>query len=77
METVSSTEAKNQLNRLLAEVKAGQSFTITNHGVPVAHLVPIETVPRRFGQLPNLVVPSDFDDPLPASELSAWEDDGS
>lgn len=73
MNTISSTEAKNQLNRLLAEVKAGQSFTITSHGQPVARLVPVTAVPRRFGQLPNLVIPSNFDDPLPASELAAWE----
>jgi prevent-host-death family protein len=74
METITSTEAKNQLNRLLADVKAGRSFTITNHGQPVAQLVPITAVPRRFGQLPNLVVPKNFDDPLPAAELATWED---
>lgn len=75
METVSSTAAKNQLNRLLADVKAGQSFIITNHGQPVARLVPITVAPRRFGQLPKLVVPKDFDDPMPAEELAAWEGD--
>ncbi len=74
METISSTDAKNQLNRLLNDVKAGASFTITSHGQPVAQLVPISAVPRRFGQLPSLVVPSDFDDALPAAELAAWED---
>ncbi|KLO30525.1 prevent-host-death protein [Mycolicibacter heraklionensis] len=74
METISSTDAKNQLNRLLNDVKAGASFTITNHGQPVAQLIPITAVPRRFGQLPRLVVPDDFDDALPAAELAAWED---
>lgn len=74
METISSTDAKNQLNRLLNDVKAGASFTITNHGQPVAQLVPVTAVPRRFGQLPNLVVPSDFDDALPVTELAAWEE---
>lgn len=73
MEKISSTEAKNQLNRLLNEVRAGASFTITSHNQPVARLVPITPVPRRFGQMPNLVVPNDFDEPLPASELAAWE----
>ena len=73
METISSTDAKNQLNRLLAAVKAGASFTITSHGKSVARLVPVTAVPRRFGQLPNLVVPDDFDDGLPATELAAWE----
>jgi prevent-host-death family protein len=70
---VTSTEAKNQLNRLLADVKAGGSFIITNHGEPVAQLVPINAMPRRFGQLSNLLVPSDFDDPLPDDELAAWD----
>lgn len=74
VETISSTDAKNQLNRLLNDVKAGASFTITSHGTPVARLVPITAVPRRFGQLSNLVVPEDFDDALPATELAAWED---
>lgn len=73
VETISSTDAKNQLNRLLADVKAGASFTITSHGQPVAQLVPITVAPRRFGQLPSLVVPDDFDDALPESELAPWE----
>lgn len=29
--------------------------------------------PRRFGQLPDLAVPDDFDDPLPETELATWE----
>ena len=76
MAVVTSTEAKNRLNALLAEVeRTGEAVTITNHGRPVAMLVPIQPVPRRFGQLPNLVVPDNFDDPLPDSELAAWEGD--
>lgn len=75
IEKVSSTEAKNQLNRLLADVKAGSSFIITSHGAPVARLIPVVAVPRRFGQLPNLLVPSGFDDALPDDELAAWEGD--
>ena len=72
--TVTSTEAKNRLNALLAAIeRTGQSVTITNHGRPVAKLVPVQPVPRRFGQLPTLVVPSDFDEPLPESELARWE----
>jgi prevent-host-death family protein len=72
--TVTSTEAKNRLNALLADVeRTGQSVTITNHGRPVAKLVPVQPVPRKFGQLPNLVVPSDFDAPLPESEIARWE----
>ena len=72
--TVTSTEAKNRLNALLAEVeRTGMAVTITNHGRPVAKLVPVETVPRKFGQLPKLLVPRDFDEPLPDSELDHWD----
>jgi len=72
--TVTSTEAKNRLNALLADIeRTGQSVTITNHGRPVAKLVPVQPVPRQFGQLPNLVVPTDFDEPLPDSELARWD----
>jgi prevent-host-death family protein len=74
--TVTSTEAKNRLNALLAEVeRTGGSVTITSHGRPVAMLVPVQPVPRRFGQLPSMVVPADFDEPLPESEIAAWEGD--
>lgn len=72
--TVTSTEAKNTLNRLLSEIgRTGQSVTITNHGRPVARLVPITPAPRTFGHLPNLLVPKDFDEPLPDAELAEWD----
>lgn len=61
---------------MLSWPKSKQSrapVTITNHGRPVAVLAPVQATPRRFGQLPNLTVPEDFDDPLPESELAAWE----
>ena len=35
-------EAKTHLSELLRRVKAGESITITKHGVPVAKLVPLE-----------------------------------
>lgn len=74
--TVTSTDAKNRLNALLADVeRTGQSVTITSHGRPVAKLVPVQPVPRKFGQLPGLVIPNDFDEPLPDSELARWEGD--
>ena len=74
MKTITSTEAKTRLNALLAEVEqTGVSVTITNHGRPVAVLSPAQSIPRTFGQLPNLAVPENFDDPLPADELAAWE----
>ena len=37
---VGSYEAKTKLPELLRQVEAGQSFTITNRGRPIADLVP-------------------------------------
>lgn len=74
MKIVTSTEAKAKLNALLAEVeRTGVSVTITNHGRPVALLMPANQRPRRFGQLPALAVTETFDDPLPDAEIAAWE----
>ena len=44
MRTVGAYEAKTHLPRLLDEVAAGETITITKHGVPVARLVPPEGV---------------------------------
>ena len=41
MKTVGAYEAKTHLSRLLNEVAAGETITITKHGVPVAQLVPM------------------------------------
>ena len=42
MKEVGVYEAKTHLARLLEEVEAGESITITRHGKPVARLVPLE-----------------------------------
>ena len=71
---VTSTQTKATLNALLAQVAStGTPVTITTHGQPVAILAPVEHTPRRFGQLPTLAVPNDFDEPLPENELAAWQ----
>lgn len=41
MRTATITQAKNRLSALLDQVKAGESVTITDRGVPVARIVPI------------------------------------
>ena len=71
---ITSTEAKAKLNALLADLPHTGAVIITSHGEPVAVLSPYVDTPRRFGQLPTLTVPDDFDAPLPDSELAAWED---
>ena len=40
MRRIGAYEAKTHLPRLLDEVAAGETITITKHGVPVAVLVP-------------------------------------
>lgn len=34
---------------------------------------PKRTPPRRFGQLPDLAITDDFDEPLLPDEIEAWE----
>jgi prevent-host-death family protein len=46
MREVDAYEAKNHLSRLLEEVEAGETITITRHGLPVARLVPIQSEKR-------------------------------
>ncbi|GAA4698705.1 hypothetical protein GCM10023349_13640 [Nocardioides conyzicola] len=41
VETVSHRELRNRSGEVLRAVEAGESFTITNAGVPVARLVPV------------------------------------
>ena len=41
MATVSISGTKAKLSELLERVKAGETITITNRGVPVAQLVPL------------------------------------
>lgn len=43
MLTVGSYEAKTHLPRLLKRVEKGETVVITNRGVPVAQIVPIES----------------------------------
>lgn len=44
METIGSFEAKTHLSHILERVAAGEEFTITRHGKPIARLVPAEGV---------------------------------
>ena len=75
MATVNVHEAKTHLSRLLAQVEAGQEVVIARNGAPVARLVPChQSGKRKFGALKGRLVVSDsFFEPLPESELEAWE----
>ena len=43
MDTIGAFEAKTHLPQLLERVARGESLTITKHGKPVAHLIPVDS----------------------------------
>lgn len=73
MAQVDVRDAETQLIDLLRRSERGEEIIIARAGRPVARLVPlVQTPARRFGVM-HLAVPTDFDEPLPESELAAWE----
>jgi prevent-host-death family protein len=75
--TVNVHEAKTQLSRLLRRVQAGEEIVIAKSGHPVARLVPLGEPPRdrELGiARGGIVIAADFDAPLPADVLAAFED---
>lgn len=73
--TVNIHQAKTHLSKLLRRVSGGEEITIARAGVPVARLVCVEPrkVPRPLGLDRGLYdVPDDFDAPLPAEILAAF-----
>ena len=76
METVNIHDAKTHLSKLLEQVAAGAEVTIAKAGKPVAKLVPLggPKPARTLGLLAGkLTVPDDFDAPLPADVVAAFE----
>jgi prevent-host-death family protein len=67
-------EAKTHLSRLLERVEAGEEIVLARAGKPVARLVavPAQVPERRPGRLEGRVGDAFFE-PLPDSELDAWE----
>jgi prevent-host-death family protein len=68
-------EAKTRLSELLRAVAVGQEVEICRNGVAVARLVPAtERRTRTFGyDAGRLVVPEDFDAPLPDEIVAGFE----
>lgn len=76
MTTLNIHAAKTHFSRLLEEVAGGEEIIIAKAGRPVARLVPIEapTSQRKLGILKDkLLVPDDFDAPLPDDLIAAFE----
>ena len=67
-------EAKTQFSRLLEQAHAGQEIILAKAGQPYARMVPLaqQAGGRRPGRLAGQVGP-EFFEPLPESELAAWE----
>ena len=64
--TVTATEANQRFSEILRQVNAGDSFTVTSRGKPVAEITPpkarkrasraeLEAMIARMGELPGLV----------------------
>ena len=56
MRSISAAEANRSFSKLLADVKRGETVTITSHGEPVAKLVPFlpsEEAERRASAKPS------------------------
>ncbi len=76
MSYVNIHEAKTHLSKLLTRVAAGEEIIISKAGKPVARLVPWnQNAKQRTPGLDSglLVVPDDFDSPLPREILDAFE----
>ncbi|WP_256262085.1 type II toxin-antitoxin system Phd/YefM family antitoxin [Pseudomonas costantinii] len=75
MITVPLGEAKNNLSKLVDEAAAGKVITIAKHGRAMAQLVPVgKSKGRRIGAMKGkLVIPEDFDAPLPDVLLDAFQ----
>lgn len=42
MKTISAADANRQFSRVLRDVRAGETITVTSRGQPVARIVPVE-----------------------------------
>lgn len=73
--TVSISEARMHLSRLVDRVAAGEEIVISRRGKPVARLTQLaaDRPPVRFGVLKGRIeVADDFDGPLSRETLAAF-----
>jgi prevent-host-death family protein len=76
MRTVNIHAAKTHLSRLVEDAAAGEEIIIAKSGKPLARLCPLAQPPKRrvLGRLRGkLIVPDDFDAPLPDEILDLFE----
>ncbi len=70
---VNMHEAKSDLSRLVAAAWQGEEVIIMRAGKPVARLVPIREERRPGLARGRIRISDDFDSPLPADLLDAFE----
>ena len=73
MAPINVHEAKTQLSRLLERAHRGEEVIIAKGGKPWARLCPLEPLPQREPGLLKGTLGAKFFEPLPESELKAWE----
>ena len=79
MDTVNLYDAKTHLSKLVERAAAGEEIAIAKAGRALARLMLLarRAGPRPLGLLSGQVVAGpDFDDPLPADVLAAFEGKG-
>jgi prevent-host-death family protein len=69
MDTFTIYNAKSQFSKLLSRVELGEEIIISNRGIAVARLVPVENKCSRSrsmgGDRGLYYIPSSFNNPLP------------
>ena len=70
--TVNVHEAKTQFSKLLKRAHEGEVIVLAKAGKPYARLVPLEEAQPRVPGIVNGRVDDAFFEPLPESELQAW-----
>ena len=65
-------QAKTQLSRLLKRAHEGEEIVLAKAGKPYARLVPLEEAQPRVPGIAAGRVDKAFFEPLPESELKAW-----
>lgn len=77
MITVKVEDFEQIFHKYLSRLEAGETIILTREGKPVAEITPTTQKPkelRPYGLSANkFVTPDDFDDPLPAEILDAFE----
>lgn len=80
MNEIGAFEAKTHFSRLLARARAGEAFTITHRGAPIARLVPAQVhnadVAREaFARLRRRAA-AQKQEPVTTAEILSWRDEG-